>query len=147
MFSKLVQAVKTEETSNVIIDGEAVIYWSPLSKIENYEGCLEPFEATVYYGFDNPFGEIDLPNEGNKWGSDGPYYRADLGIVRAEPADDSGGVFGDGVAFTDMAQGGFGNRHSSMVIMRSPMVSPEYEDLEADGFISEQTISGIVRVA
>lgn len=148
MFSKLVQAVKTEKTSNspiygyspgdpdpIIIPEAGILYWSPLKKLENYEGCLEPYEAVAYYGFDNPFGEADvLTMDGNTmagFGTDGPYYRDDQAIVRAVAYDPAqpGSVFGDGVAFTDLGQGTYGCKHSSMVIIRSPMVSPEYEEI------------------
>lgn len=138
MFSKLVQAVKTEETSNSPNSAHeaGTIYWSPLSKLENYQKCLEPYEAVAYYGFDNPFGDIlrDVDIDGNLasgFGTDGPYYRDDQAIVRAVPYSEvpSTSVFGDGVAFTDKGQATYGNRYASMVVIRSPMVSPEYEEI------------------
>jgi hypothetical protein len=145
MFSKLIQAVKTEKTSNApvkygpnpedISPEAGILYWSPLKKLENYEGCLEPYEAVAYYGFNNPFGQSDvITQDGNElagFGTDGPYYRDDQAIVRAVPysGTPSGSIFGDGVAFTDMGQGTYGSKHASMVIIRSPMVSPEYEEI------------------
>lgn len=144
MFSKLIQAVKTEKTSNApvrygpnpedISPEAGILYWSPLKKLEDYEGCLEPYEAVGYYGFNNPFGEADvITQEGNElagFGTDGPYYRDDQAIIRAVPYDTaSGSVFGDGVAFTNMGQATYGSKHASMVIIRSPMVSPEYEEI------------------
>lgn len=145
MFSKLVQAVKTERTSNAphflgsnaetIIPEAGSLYWSPLASLDNYKGCLEPYEAMAYYGFDNPFGIADVGFDNNimaGFGTDGPYYRDDQAIVRAVAYDtaQSSSVFGDGVAFTDLGQGSYSNRHSSMVIIRSPMVSPEYEEIK-----------------
>lgn len=145
MFSKLIQAVKTEKTSNSpirygpnleYISPEAgILYWSPLKKLENYEGCLEPYEAVGYYGFNNPFGEADVSTldgaELAGFGTDGPYYRDDQAIIRAVPysGDASDSIFGDGVAFTDLGQGTYGSKYASMVIIRSPMVSPEYEEI------------------
>lgn len=145
MFSKLIQAVKTEKTSNApvrygpnledISPEAGILYWSPLKKLENYDGCLEPYEAVAYYGFDNPFGNPDvMTTDGTElagFGNDGPYYRDDQAIVRAVPYSGtaSGSVFGDGVAFTDLGQGTYGSKHASMVIIRSPMVSPEYEEI------------------
>ena len=144
MFSKLVQAVKTEKTSNAphysgpnpedIIPEAGTLYWSPLKKLEDYEGCLEPYEAVAYYGFNNPFGYADIGVDNNElagFETDGPYYRDDQAIVRAVAYDPAqiGSVFGDGVAFTDLGQGTYGNKHSSMVVIRSPMVSPEYEEI------------------
>jgi len=144
MFSKLIQAVKTEKTSNSpirygpnleYISPEAgILYWSPLKKLENYEGCLEPYEAVGYYGFNNPFGYSDVGvdyNELSGFGTDGPYYRDDQAIIRAVPysGDASDSIFGDGVAFTDLGQGTYGSKYASMVIIRSPMVSPEYEEI------------------
>lgn len=145
MFSKLIQAVKTEKTSNApvrygpnpedISPEAGTLYWSPLKKLESYEDCLEPYEAVAYYGFNNPFGESDvITQEGNElvgFGADGPYYRDDQAIVRAVPysGNASGSVFGDGVAFTDLGQATYGSKYASMVIIRSPMVSPEYEEI------------------
>lgn len=145
MFSKLIQAVKTEKTSNSpvrygpnpedISPEAGILYWSPLKKLVDWEGCLEPYEAVGYYGFNNPFGEADVMNmDGTElagFGTDGPYYRDDQAIIRAVPysGTSSGSVFGDGVAFTDLGQGTYGSKHASMVIIRSPMVSPEYEEI------------------
>ena len=148
MFSKLVQAVKTEKTSNaphygigtgtgtepVLLPEAGTLYWSPLTSLDNYRGCLEPYEAIAYYGYDNPFGEADVVSVDDVlpgFGTDGPYYRDDQAIVRAVSYDPAqpGSVFGDGVAFTDLGQATSGSRHSSMVIIRSPMVSPEYEEI------------------
>lgn len=148
MFSKLIQAVKTEKTSNsphyglppggsepIIISEAGTLYWSPLKKLENYEGCLEPYEAVGYYGFNNPFGEADvLTSDGTilaGFGTDGPYYRDDQAIIRAVPysGTPSGSIFGDGVAFTNMGQATYGSKYASMVVIRSPMVSPEYEEI------------------
>lgn len=145
MFSKLIQAVKTEKTSNApvrygpnpedISPEAGILYWSPLKKLEDYEGCLEPYEAVGYYGFNNPFGEADvITQDGDElagFGTDGPYYRDDQAIIRAVPysGTPSGSVFGDGVAFTNMGQSTYGSKHASMVIIRSPMVSPEYEEI------------------
>lgn len=145
MFSKLIQAVKTEKTSNApvkygpnseYISSEAgILYWSPLKRLVDWEGCLEPYEAVGYYGFNNPFGEADvITQEGNElasFGTDGPYYRDDQAIIRAVPYSGtaSGSIFGDGVAFTNMGQATYGSKYASMVIIRSPMVSPEYEEI------------------
>lgn len=145
MFSKLIQAVKTEKTSNApvrygpnpedISPEAGILYWSPLKELVDWEGCLEPYEAVAYYGFNNPFGQSDVvTQDGNElagFGIDGPYYRDDQAIVRAVPysGTPSGSIFGDGVAFTDLGQGTYGSKHASMVIIRSPMVSPEYEEI------------------
>lgn len=145
MFSKLIQAVKTEKTSNApiyygpnpedISPEAGILYWSPLKKLVDWEGCLEPYEAVGYYGFNNPFGEADVMTIGGTelagFGTDGPYYRDDQAIIRAVPysGTSSGSIFGDGVAFTNMGQATYGSKHASMVIIRSPMVSPEYEEI------------------
>lgn len=144
MFSKLVQAVKTEKTSNApvtsgpnpgdIIPQAGNLYWSPLKELVDYQGCLEPYEAIAYYGFNNPFGLADVSGvdtELDGFENDGPYYGDDKPVVRAVAYDNSqaSSLFGDGVAFTDLGQGTYGNKYSSMVIIRSPMVSPEYEEI------------------
>lgn len=142
MFSKLVQAVKTQETSNwrwKIGDDVAPeaggLIWSPLSKLEDYNKCLEPYEAIAYNGFNNPFGYADFSGMDRLvgFGDDAPYYRDDQTPVRAVSpggiGGGSGSLFGDGVAFTNIGQSTYGSEYSSMVIMRSPMVSPEYEEI------------------
>lgn len=142
MFSKLVQAVKTEKTSNapiytpndLVSPAAGWLYWSPLDNLSNYKGCLEPYEAVAYNGFDNPFGCSDVDTtetmllEG--FGSDGPYY-VDDARARSVPYSgiDTGSGYDDGVAFTNAGQGTEYNKYASLVITRTPMVSPEYEEL------------------
>lgn len=126
MFSKLVQCVKTEETARQWLGSTPILTWSPLTTLANgYQNCLEPYECYAYNGFGDPFG-----NGADQVMDDGPYYTR-YGIpVRTEPADDSAFVaFGDAVAYTTLGQGGYDNTKASMVVLRSPMVSPEYEEI------------------
>lgn len=136
MFSKLVQAVKTEESSTAKYHS---IYWSPLSREGDFkEGCLMPYETLGFYGYNNPFMMGDIVwasgEEGNVqeklagWGSDGPYY-TDTMIVRGVSKDNSYEMK-DAFAFTDRGQSVGDSARSSLVVMRSPMVSPEYEEIE-----------------
>lgn len=143
MFSKLVQAVKTEETSNWrwkdsggnIQPVAGGLIWSPLSSLEDYNKCLEPYEAIAYNGYENPFGEPDFigMDKTAGFGDDAPYYKDDQSPVRAvSPGGvgaSTGSLFGDGVAFTNIGQAVFPCKYASMVIVRSPMVSPEYEEI------------------
>lgn len=147
MFSKLIQAVKTEKTckqkikimdpeTGDLIDSEeaGIIYWSPLNNLDGeYKGCLEPYEAVAYTGALNPFGrpDVNFTTISPKFGNDGPYYRDDQDRVRAVPYSDvaTGSVFGDGVAFTTLGQATYRTLYKSMVVIRSPMVSPEYEEI------------------
>lgn len=153
MFSKLVQAIKTDESSDnkqYVVDpqtGDLVylplagsLVWSPLDKLDDfYSGCLMGYEAVVYYGYNNPFGynDIDIGLDFGRdveilsgFSTDGPYY-IDDGVVRAlsNNAGEIESIYGDGVAYTDIGQAFPNVMHSSMVIMRSPMVSPEYEEV------------------
>lgn len=136
MFSKLVQAVKTEETSKATNTAPMAgpIIWSPLDKLENYQYCLRPYEAIAFNGYNNPFSLFDFGNNNTEmagYGGDGPYYVNDgNSLVRAISAQGDGNAsttVGDGVAFTNKGQGIINCKHSVMVIIRSPMVSPEYE--------------------
>lgn len=136
MFSRLIQAVKTSETSKYKYLGPAgVMVWSPLKEMKDWEKCLEPFEAVAYNGYSNPFREQDYDSVTlelyQKFGNDYPYYCDDEAIVRTEPYDNTAAdTFDDGVAFTTLGQSAPICYKTSMVVSRSPMVSPEYEEVE-----------------
>lgn len=116
MFSKLVQAVKTEKTCADNSDGDKHSIWSPVRDIsEAYDGMLLPFE---FYSF--------LGNTGKNTGIDGgcyyhrgyPYYLARANGQRLEDA---------WAVAVDIFQSIIVNKNS-LVVVRSPMVSPEYEE-------------------
>lgn len=118
MFSKLVQAVKTTETSTFSVDGIPLVFWSPLAKGADVgavgAGCLLPFEI---YGF---------TGDGNKKGDGGQFYTrfAPTFISDASP---SGAVYNQAYAAGIVGQSPQPN--GVLVVLRSPMVSPEYEEI------------------
>lgn len=113
MFSKLVQAVKTEETSTW--EGYAV--WSPaVDKVSAEEGCLLPFEFLSYVG-----------NSNNNAGiNGGVYYYRDYPFYISKGNVNDG--FGDGWAVATTATQAAMMTKNSLVVLRSPMTSPVYEE-------------------
>lgn len=114
MFSKLVQAVKTQATSEGVDEKRAI--WSPVkAAAEAKSGELLPYE---FYAF--------LGNASTDTGIDGGVYYA-----REYPfflTKNSTGVINDGWA---VAVGSYQTTidvKNSLVVLRSPMVSPEYEE-------------------
>lgn len=114
MFSKLVQAVKTEETS---ASGDMRSIWSPVKSYSEAKGGeLLPYE---FYSF---IGDSDTGT-----GTDGGvYYRRDYPFYISRYSggtglDDAWAV--SVTSFQDMVA-----TKNSLVVLRSPMVSPEYEE-------------------
>lgn len=126
MFSKLVQAVKTEQTSASNTSG---VSWTPLTKdssVQDISGCLEPYECYRFDGFNNPFCE----SKGKEFfDKSGVYYKLD---IFAAMDYYSGGVFYPEYCYTNVIQSSpyFTCDKQALVILRSPMVSPEYEEVE-----------------
>lgn len=128
-FSKLVQAVKTEKTAlynqNTTGSGEKsmVCVWSPLPR--DYDkavtgNVLEPYECYVF----TAMGGFDYTNY-DDGGDGGVYYTPEAGSYMYEYDSDwnTAGVY----AFAGVGQAATYNVKQSMVILRNPMVSPEYE--------------------
>lgn len=115
MFSKLVQAVKTEETSNVG-DGDLHAIWSPVKEAsEGVDGLLLPFEFYSFIGNTNNGSGID---GGCYYTRDYPFYISRYNGSRLEDAWAVAST-----AFQDVV-----NTKNSLIVLRSPMVSPEYEE-------------------
>lgn len=111
MFSKLVQAVKTTDTSTF----NGLVFWSPMDKWNaDASGVLLPFE---FYGF---------TGDGDKKQDGGQYYTryAPTFISDASP---SGAEYKDAYVAGLIGQSGVSN--GVLVVLRSPMVSPEYEEI------------------
>lgn len=111
MFSKLVQAVKTTKTST--FNGQ--VLWSPLTKwAGDGEGVLLPFE---FYGFSG---------DGNKKQDGGQYYARFAPIFVSDTAS-------TGAEYRNAYVAGLISEEKepnlSLVVLRSPMVSPEYEEI------------------
>lgn len=114
MFSKLVQAVKTQETSTSDLDRRAI--WSPVESASDAKGGeLLPYE---FYSF---IGET----ESGRGIDGGVYYRRDWPFYMTRY---NGASLNDAWA---VSVGSFQtpiDTKNSLVVLRSPMVSPEYEE-------------------
>ena len=112
MFSKLVQAVKTQRTSY----GNYPAIWSPVSnENEAKDGCLLPYE---FYSFVSDFsGSVE---DGGDY-----YYRERPWYIQKS---NSGGFIDMSEAWA-VATGVEVVGKNSLVVLRSPMVSPEYEEV------------------
>lgn len=115
MFSKLVQAVKTQETSADKWGGVKAAVWSPVrSAEEGYNGVLAPYEVFAF---------------NSQYKGDGGYYYYKVAPAAITYYGDEELVF---VGYTwAMSAGGVqsvGTPINSLVVLRSPMVSPEYEE-------------------
>lgn len=123
-FSKLVHAVKTETTATYTASSEdgavvsgKICVWSPLEsgyKDAVTENVLEPYECYV-------FTANDTGEEG------GVYYEPEAG--RIECYDYTNASSPGPYAFVGMGQSLSLHEKQTMVILRSPMVSPEVEEL------------------
>ena len=139
MFSKLVQCVKTTDTSRFFVYSDAaqtqieekLLLWSPLKQVvSGYEKCLMPYEALVFNAYDNPFVGF-MGNDGIysiKYGTDGPYY-TNQSYVTTMGVDENPANYSNAVALTNRGQTTWGYKTASMVVLRSPMVSPDYEEI------------------
>lgn len=145
MFSKLVQCVKTEETSRWLIpyeeggtEGDKILCWSPFSNAgEIKKGEVNKYEAFLFSAYKCPFFDNGLANSfirepGNAIDSDpfgnSLYYSRDRFVYMLALTATS--RYDDAVAYTNLSQGSIIRDNASLVILRSPMVSPEYEEIE-----------------
>lgn len=124
-FSKLVQAVKTQETAKYTeeISGTKIPYWSPLGDIPSEplsKSPLLPFEAFGFAieGFSN-YGDDPAFDE-----KDGGYFTP----VFARSIADGGSELAYVYSLQSQAAQYF--KKSSLVILRSPLVSPDYEEID-----------------
>jgi hypothetical protein len=142
MFSKLVQCVKKTSSSQweINIDGvhtEKVLCWSPFSKAADAKaGVISNFEAFSFSAYNCPFLTSDLATTwyftkgdaiDNKMFDDGPYYSRDIVVRLLALAETS--FYSDAMAYTNLYQAVRLYDDASLVILRSPMVSPEYEEV------------------
>lgn len=124
-FSKLVQAVKTQETATYTeeISDTKMPYWSPLSGAPRKapsKSPLLPFEA---FGFaiKGMYTGGEQPSYDDK---DGGYY---VPITPRAMADGGSDI---AYVYSLQGQGEQYFKKSSLIILRSPLVSPEYEEVE-----------------
>ena len=135
MFSKLVKAIKTQDTCNRLVfdeyypdDKEPVVYWTPLDKkdievatkttLSNYE----PFAFCSYefsYFANGEFKYDWLKDE------NGFYYRE-------HPVKYFYNSSTIPVGYTTLGQAIVPTKKISMVVFRSPLVSPEYVEVEVN---------------
>lgn len=116
MFSKLVQAVKTQETSTSDIDMDKRSIWSPVKSASDAKGGeLLPYEFYSFIGDSDSGAGID----------GGVYYRRDwpFYMTRYEGASLNDAWAVSVGSFQDAI-----DTKNSLVVLRSPMVSPEYEE-------------------
>ena len=115
MFSKLVQAVKTHDTSTY---QDQYVYWSPMQKwTGDPRGVLRPYE---FYAFYTPGYKLD--EGGEYYGRSYSTFKNDSGVLG--DYSDSYVVATDSFMMIPEAPA-----HTALVVLRSPMVSPEYEEL------------------
>lgn len=121
-FSKMAQAVKTNSSAKYIddISGAKIPIWSPLNEPmeEMEESPLTPFEA---FGFaivgEGVSGELVYDDK------DGGYYSS----IPPRSLNDAGGL---AYAYGLLGQSEHYYYKSSLVVLRSPLVTPEYEEVE-----------------
>ena len=143
MFSKLVQAVKTNETCRWLQQGQwgdgydRILCWSPFENASQFKaGEVNKFEAFLFTAFKSPFFDenqawisalvplqyIDSDPFGNHI-----YYNRNNSVHMVGLVDDE--RYGNAVAYTNLSQTSTPRDDASLVILRSPMVSPEYEEV------------------
>lgn len=117
MFSKLVQAVKTEKTiDNTSAGADIEAVWSPVKrKSDAKRGCLLPFEFYAFCSDGTDGAGIDGGNY---------YHRS---YTRYLPSG-YGDTAEDAWAATSGSEQTTTIYKNSLVVLRSPMVSPEYEE-------------------
>jgi hypothetical protein len=124
-FSKLVQAVKTQETAKYTEEtsGTKIPYWSPLSDTPSQDPSKSPILPFEAFGFaiEGMYTGRDEPAYDEK---DGGYY---VPITPRAMADG-----GSDIAYAYSLQGQAEQyfKKSSLIILRSPLVSPEYEEID-----------------
>lgn len=115
MFSKLVQAVKTEDTADTS-GGDLRSIWSPVSDVSQAKtGILLPYE---FYSFIGDAKENTGIDGGVYYRRGYPFY---ISRYTGAALDDAWAV--SVTSFQDMVR-----TKNSLVVLRSPMVSPEYEE-------------------
>lgn len=138
MFSKLVQCVKTTETSRWKISEEKKLCWSPFKNAGEFkEGEINKYEAFAFSAYKCPFLEagiagifIDFPtNSMNTDPFSNSLYFTRNAVVSMLPITDSSSLYGSAAAYCNVGQTNDMYNDASMVILRSPMVSPEYEEV------------------
>lgn len=140
MFSKLVQAVKTNETCRWLQQGQygdgydRILCWSPFnSEDEVKAGKVNEFEAYIFTATKCPFIRPDggfsflysMGIDSNPFAKNELLYYRDYTVGMIGLTDD---MLADAVAYTNLSQTSTFRDDASLVIFRSPMVSPEYEE-------------------
>lgn len=116
MFSKLVQAVKTEKTITAT-NGDKRAIWSPVkSAAEAKGGELLPYEFYSFIG--NAYDDAGIDG--------GAYYRRDYPFYMSR---NNGSTMSDAWAVTTTSFQDWVRVKNSLVVLRSPLVSPEYEEI------------------
>lgn len=118
MFSKLVQAVKTTKTATYNDGENNIVFWTPLAKDTNLanvgSGVLKPYEFYAFVGDGN-----NTQDGGQYYTRFAPHYISYASSTTATPMDAyMVGVFGQDT-----------QANGVLVVLRSPMVSPEYEEI------------------
>lgn len=138
MFSKLVQAVKTTKTSRWEVnigDGvEKYLCWSPFNSADEVvSGEVNKYEAYMFDAFGSPFVSPGFYSNfyNTKLNEDifgeGLYYS--ISIPRMLALTDSPSLYSSAAAYSNIETAPQHYKDASLVILRSPMVSPEYEEV------------------
>lgn len=138
MFSKLVQAVKTTDSSRWIVEtpegSEKYLCWSPFDSADMVvSGEVNKYEAYVFDAFGNPFvgdGAYNMfynTKLADDIFGDGPYYS--IGVPFMLALADSPSLYSSAAAYCNFQTAPQDYTDASLVILRSPMVSPEYEEV------------------
>jgi hypothetical protein len=117
MFSKLVQAVKTTESSTYNDGENDAVVWSPIAGDElpsNIKDVLFPYEFYAYSG------------DGVKTQDGGEFYQR-ISPTYISSSASSGTYMNKAYAVRTSGQDTV--KDSVLVVLRSPMVSPEYEEI------------------
>lgn len=142
MFSKLVQAVKTTSTSQWLIpidsaNNEKILCWSPFNKVADAKpGVVTNFEAFAFSAYKCPFLTSDLAQtwyftvgdavDTDIFGDKLYYSRNTITGLLALTAST---IYDDAMAYSNIEQVPYLYDDASLVILRSPMVSPEYQEV------------------
>ena len=144
MFSKLVQCVKTDETCNWKINSDTgqgivtdkILCWSPFNNQDAIKaGEVNKFEAFAFSAYKSPF--LNLNNQdmidyydgidNDPFDSNSLYYSMDAYVGVLALQDNS--LYNSAVAYSNFSPNAPHRDNASLVILRSPMVSPEYQEI------------------
>lgn len=127
-FSKLVQAVRVKKPPFDTVDDS--LAWSPLtekSSSADAKGCLLPFECYAYVGMNMPSDQEEFIST-EKLDDSAPYFRNEF-VQHIVDSQYASGTVDDAYAYNINMQYLKKTDVQSMVVLRSPMVAPDREEV------------------